>query len=61
MVEANSAAIFRLLVFLVKLGVHALRAIFRTREQLLIENPRTNVGLEPVNEEEQKGAHGGLA
>ena len=38
MVEANSAAIFRLLVFLVKLGVHALRAIFRTREELLIEN-----------------------
>ncbi len=29
---------FRLLIFLVRLGVHALRAIFRTREQLLIEN-----------------------
>ncbi len=28
----------RLIIFLVKLGVHALRAIFRTREELLIEN-----------------------
>ncbi len=28
----------RLLIFLVTLGVRALRAIFRTREELLIEN-----------------------
>jgi len=28
----------RLLIFLVTLGVHALRAIFRTREGLLLEN-----------------------
>ena len=38
MVKANSVAMFRLLVFLVELGVHALRAIFRTREELLVEN-----------------------
>ena len=36
--EANSAAMFRLLMFLMTLGVRALRAIFRTREELLIEN-----------------------
>ena len=36
--SANSAAMFRLLIFLVKLGVHALRAIVRAREELLIEN-----------------------
>ena len=29
---------FRLLTFLVTLSVHALRAIFRTRQELLIEN-----------------------
>ncbi len=29
---------FRLLIFLVKLGVHVLRAVFRTREELLLEN-----------------------
>ena len=36
--KANSAAMYRLLIFLVTLSVHALKAIFRTREKLLIEN-----------------------
>ena len=36
--SANSPAMFRLLIFLVTLSVRALRAIFRTREELLIEN-----------------------
>ena len=36
--KANSAAMFRLLIFLVTLLVRALRAILRTREELLIEN-----------------------
>ena len=36
--KANSAAMFRLLMFLATLSVHALRAMFRTREDLLIEN-----------------------
>ena len=36
--KAKSAAMLRLLIFLVTLGVRALRAIFRTREELLIEN-----------------------
>ena len=29
---------FRLLIFLVTLSVRALRAIFRTREELMLEN-----------------------
>ena len=39
--KANSVVMFRLLMFLMflmTLSVRALRAIFRTREQLLIEN-----------------------
>ena len=36
--KANSVVMFRLLMFLITLSVRALRAIFRTREQLLIEN-----------------------
>jgi hypothetical protein len=36
--KANSAAVLRPLIFLVTLGVLALRAIFRTRDELLIEN-----------------------
>jgi len=36
--KANSAAMLRLLVFLLTLGVHALRPIFRRREVFLIEN-----------------------
>ena len=36
--KANSVAMLRLLLFLMTLSVHALRAIFRTREELLIEN-----------------------
>ena len=36
--QANSATMFRLLTFLMILSVRALRAIFRTREELLIEN-----------------------
>ncbi len=36
--RANSAAVLRLFIFLVTLGVRALRAIFRGREELVIEN-----------------------
>ncbi len=36
--KANFAAMYRLLIFLVTLCVHALRAVFRTRGELLIEN-----------------------
>ncbi len=36
--RANSGAMLRLLIFLVTLGVRALRAIFRSREELVIEN-----------------------
>ena len=36
--KANSATMLRLLMFLMTLSVHALRAIFRTREELLFEN-----------------------
>ncbi len=36
--QANSAAIYRLLIFLVTLGVHALKAIFPTHHELLSEN-----------------------
>ena len=36
--KANSVAMLRLLMFLMTLSVRVLRAIFRTRDQLLIEN-----------------------
>ena len=36
--RANSAAMLRLLIFLVTLGVRALRAIFRGREELVVDN-----------------------
>ena len=36
--KANSSTMLRLLLFLMTLSVHAVRAIFRTREELLIEN-----------------------
>ena len=36
--KGDSAAVLRILVFLVTLGVRVLRALFRTREELLIEN-----------------------
>ena len=36
--KANSLAMLRLLMFLMTLSVRALRAVFRTREELLIEN-----------------------
>ncbi len=36
--RANSAAMLRLLIFLVTLGVCALRAIFHGREELVIQN-----------------------
>ena len=38
MLKANSVAMLRLLMFLMTLSVRVLRAIFRTREELLIEN-----------------------
>ncbi len=36
--RANSAAMLRLLLFLITLSVRTLRALFRSREELLIEN-----------------------
>ena len=38
MLKANSVAMLRLLMFLMTLSVRVLRAIFRSREELLIEN-----------------------
>ncbi len=36
--QANSVAMFRLLLFFMTLSVRTLSPIFRTREELLIEN-----------------------
>ncbi len=36
--RANSSTMLRLLIFLVTVGVRALRAFFRGREELVIEN-----------------------
>lgn len=49
--SANSAAMFRLLIFLVIISVRALRAIFRTREELLIENLALRQQVSALKEE----------